>query len=99
MRENLSLGVCHNKGADQPAHPCILTSAFVIHLLETIISRLATSKISLFQLISVAEQAGLSCALLETPVPEDKLCPVEAHMTSLFCGVRMSCGLTGKYNS
>ena len=37
-----------NKGTDQPAHLCSLISAFVIHLLESIISKLATSEISLF---------------------------------------------------
>ena len=41
-------GVANNKGADQPAHPRSLISAFVIHLLESIISGLATSKISIF---------------------------------------------------
>ena len=48
-RENLSLGegggVANNKGTDQPAHPRNLISAFVIPLLENIISRLATSEI------------------------------------------------------
>ena len=40
--------VANNKCADQPAHPRSLISAFVIRLLESIISRLATSKISIF---------------------------------------------------
>ena len=34
--------VANNKGADQPAHPRSLISAFVIGLLESIISKLAT---------------------------------------------------------
>ena len=34
--------------ADQPAHPRSLISAFVIRFLERIISRLASSKISIF---------------------------------------------------
>ena len=38
----------NNKDADQPVHPRSLISAFVIHLLESIISRLATSEISIF---------------------------------------------------
>ena len=38
----------NNQGADQPAHPRSLISAFVIHFLEGIISRLATSEISNF---------------------------------------------------
>ena len=50
----------NNKGADQPAHPRSLISAFLIRLLESIISRLATSEISYFLLVSEAEQAGLN---------------------------------------
>ena len=38
----------NNTGADQPAHPRSLISAFVIRLLESIISKLATSEISVF---------------------------------------------------
>ena len=38
----------NNKGTDQPAHPRSLISAFVIPLLETIISWLAKSEISIF---------------------------------------------------
>ena len=38
----------NNKGADQPAHPRRLTSAFVIRFLESIISKLATSENSIF---------------------------------------------------
>ena len=41
-RENLSSGSANIKGADQPAHPRILISAFVIRFLENIISSLAT---------------------------------------------------------
>ena len=48
----------NNKGADQPAHRSSLISAFVISLLESIISRLATSEIS--KLVPVPEQAGLN---------------------------------------
>ena len=61
------LGKTNNTGADQPAHPRSLISAFVIHFLKSIISRLATSKISIFKLISVAEQAGLNLTLSEIP--------------------------------
>ena len=38
----------NKKGADQPAHTRSLISAFVFRLLESIISRLDTSKISIF---------------------------------------------------
>ena len=41
-------GFANNKGADQPSHTCSLISAFVIHLLQSIISRLAWSAISIF---------------------------------------------------
>ena len=40
-------GCANNKGADQPAHPRSLISAFVIRLLKSTISRLATSEISI----------------------------------------------------
>ena len=41
-------GVANNKDVDQPGYSGSLIIAFVIHLLESIISRLATSKISIF---------------------------------------------------
>ena len=41
-------GVANNKGADRPAHRGSLISTFVILLLKSIISRLATSEISTF---------------------------------------------------
>ena len=47
-REKLSSGVANNTGADQPAHPCSLISAFVIRFPERTISKLATSEISVF---------------------------------------------------
>ena len=49
----------------QPVHPHSLISAFVIHLLESIISRLTTSEISNFKLVSVAEQVVLNLAFSE----------------------------------
>ena len=42
------VGFANNKGADQPAHPHSLVSAFVIPFLESIISRIAMSEISNF---------------------------------------------------
>ena len=53
--------------AQTPAHTRSLVIAFVIRLMESIISRLATSKISIFWLVSVAVQAGLNITLSETP--------------------------------
>ena len=54
----------NNKGADQPAHPRSLTSAFVVRYLDSIIPLLAThvciSKHLRPYLVSEAEYAGLS---------------------------------------
>ena len=41
-------GFANNTGADQPAHPCSLISAFAIGFLERTIFNLATGKISIF---------------------------------------------------
>ena len=41
-------GFANNKGADQPAHPHSLISAFVIRFLESMIFKLAASEISIF---------------------------------------------------
>ena len=55
-------GILHanNKGADQPVHPRSLISAFVICLLESKISKLASRKILIFHLVSASEQVRLS---------------------------------------
>ena len=66
-RENLSSEIADNKGADQTAHTRRLISAFVIRFLKTVISRLVLSEIAIFLRVCVAEQAGLSLALSETP--------------------------------
>ena len=57
----------NNKGAAQPAHPRSLISAFINHLLESIISKLASSGISIFLLVTIAEETCLSLALSVTP--------------------------------
>ena len=58
-RKTYLRGLANNKGAGQPAHDQrSLISAFVICLLESI-SKLATSKISLLYIVSVAEQADI----------------------------------------
>ena len=46
--KNCPRGFANKTGADQPAHPRSLISAFVIRLLESFISRLATSQFSNF---------------------------------------------------
>ena len=66
-RENLSLGFANNKGVDQPAHPRRLINAFAIGFLESIISKLATNDVSIFELVSVAEATGLNLAYPKTP--------------------------------
>ena len=55
-----------------------LISVFAIHLLESIISLLPSSKISIFQLVCVDEETGLKLALLETP--EDRFSREKAHL-------------------
>ena len=51
---------------DQPGHPRSLISAFVIRLLESIIFKRDASEISMFSVVSVAEQAGLGMTFSET---------------------------------
>ena len=41
-------GFANNTGTDQPAHPRMLISAFVIRFLESTVFNRATSKISIF---------------------------------------------------
>ena len=62
MRENLTLVHGNNKGAGLYSYPRSPISTFVVHLLESIISELASCKIS-FLLVCVAEQTGLSLTL------------------------------------
>ena len=51
-------GSANSKGADQLEHGRSLIGAFAIHLLNSIVLKLAPSEISLFCLVSVAEKAG-----------------------------------------
>ena len=60
-------GFANNTGADQPALPQILISAFDIRILESIIYKLASGDISIFLVVSVVVKTGLKLALLETP--------------------------------
>ena len=71
----------HNKGADQHAHPHRLISAVLIRVLKSFISELATKEISSFYTVSVAEETGLSFALLETP----KIGVVTSRPDFVFC--------------
>ena len=46
----------NSKGADQPAHLQRLIHTFVFRFLACFVSKLATGEISIFKLVSVAEQ-------------------------------------------
>ena len=54
------MSYANNKGADQPAHPRSLISAFVVRCLDSVMSLVSVTKISNLMLDSVAEQAGLT---------------------------------------
>ena len=63
----LVLPYANNKGADQPAHPRSLISAFVVRCLDGIIPLVSISKFSSLYLASVAEQAYLSLPWSQSP--------------------------------
>ena len=65
-QENLNLLLANNKDTDQSAHPRSLICIFVIRYLESLLAKLAPCKISVFLLVAVAEQAGLSLVLSQT---------------------------------
>ena len=56
----------NKKGADQPARPGSLISAFVIRCLDSIIPPVSISEISILCIGSVAAQASLSLSWLQT---------------------------------
>ena len=56
----------NNKGADQPAHPHSLISAFVVHCLDNEMPILAKCKISRNPAVCVAEKADLSLTWSQT---------------------------------
>ena len=62
--ENLFLAYANNKGADHPSRSLI--STFIVRCLDSIKPLVSISKISSRQLISVAEQAGLSLTWAQT---------------------------------
>ena len=67
MSPNGFFGFENVTDADQPAHLHSLISTFVLRLLKSITSKLATNNFSIFQQVSVAEETGLSLTLWETP--------------------------------
>ena len=77
------MSYANNKGAGQPAHPCSLISAFIVHCLDSVMSLVSVTKISSLMLASAAEQASLSLTWLE--LPEDKFSHVAAHMFLFLC--------------
>ena len=68
----------NNKGADQPAHPRSLISAFFVCCLDSIISLDSIAEISRLYLVSVAAQAGMCLTWSETP--KDTFCHGVAHV-------------------
>ena len=76
----------NNKVADQPAHPRRLISAFVIHIFESIISRHAISKTSIFKLISEAEETWFGSHFFGKP--EDRFFRVQGKFMTLCLEVK-----------
>ena len=72
------MSYANNKGAEQPAHPRSLISAFVVRCLDSVMSLVSITKISSLVLASVAEQASLSVTWSETP--EDTVSHDEAQL-------------------
>ena len=60
-------GVCEQQGRRPACASAQSDQRRVIHLLESILSKLATGELSIFKLVSVAKQTGLSLTLTETP--------------------------------
>ena len=81
MRKRVLCHNANNKGADQPAHPRSLISAFVARSLDSVMSLVSVTKISSLMLASVAEQASLSLTWSETP--EDTFSQYEAHIVAV----------------
>ena len=75
------MSYANNKGADQPVHPRSLNSTFVFRCLDSIIHVPLVSilAISCLQLVSVAEQTGLSHIYL-VENPEDMFSCDEAQI-------------------
>ena len=63
MQKNYLWGFANNKCADQPALLRSLISAFVDRELKIIISSLAMCRISNYELVHLAQQAGLNITL------------------------------------
>ena len=90
--ENLVMSYANNKGADQPAHPHGLISAFVVCCLDSIIPLVSISEISSLYLASVAEQAGLSLPWSQTLKPG-------SLVTRLICNICLACTIQAIWSS
>ena len=82
-----------NKGADLPAHPRSLISAFVVPYLDSVMCLVSVTKVSSLMLASVAEQASLSLTWWETP--EDRFSHDEAQVYVQFLFNILQNGLFG----
>ena len=65
-RENLFMPYVNNKGADQPAHPCSLISAFIVRCLGSITPNCYIRNFKTLASLCLSEQAGLSHIWLQT---------------------------------
>ena len=72
--------LANNTGADQPAHARSLISAFVIRLLESIISKLAKNEISILLASLCSRGDWFEFHFVENP--EDRFSHVAAHLVS-----------------
>ena len=79
---NPVLGDANNTGVDQPAHPRSLISAFLFAFWKVSLCKLAAGEISIFKLVSIAEETGLTHSLSNPPPPppQDRFSHNEAHM-------------------
>ena len=81
------MSCANNKGADQPAHPRSLISAFFFRCLDSVMSLVSVTKISSLMLASVAEQASLSLTwkLPKTRFLMTRLIYIQTVLDSFIC--------------
>ena len=78
MRENLSLWFANNKGADQPAHPRSLISAFVVRLIGK--DHIYTCYKQIFKILASLCSLGDWFESHYVRNPEDRFCHIGAHI-------------------
>ena len=79
--------ICEQKGADQPAHPWSLISAFVVRYLDSIIPILAKSKLSRTQASLCSWPGRIESYLIGNP--EDRFSRVVAHLKQFIKNGRL----------